>query len=48
MAVDLVTKFAPYTDEKFKNESKIQLLTNQDFDFVGANIVKVYKTVRRR
>lgn len=43
MSIDLVTKFAPYTDEKFKAESKISLLTNQDFDFVGASIVKVYK-----
>ncbi|WP_448862330.1 hypothetical protein [Clostridium sp.] len=43
MSIDLVTKFAPYTDEKFKAESKISLLTNQDFDFVGAHIVKVYK-----
>ena len=43
MAIDLVTKFAPYTDEKFKAESKISLLTNQDFDFVGARIVKIYK-----
>lgn len=43
MTIDLVTKFAPYTDEKFKAESKISLLTNQDFDFVGARIVKIYK-----
>ena len=43
MSIDLATKFAPYTDEKFKAESKISLLTNQDFDFVGARIVKVYK-----
>ena len=43
MAIELVTKFTPYTDEKFKNESKIYLLTNQDFNFVGANIVKIYK-----
>ena len=43
MSIDLVTKFAPYTDEKLKAESKISLLTNQDFDFVGARIVKIYK-----
>lgn len=43
MSIDLVTKFAPYTDEKFKAESKISLLTNQNFDFVGARIVKIYK-----
>ncbi len=43
MATDLVTKYAPYTDEKFHTEGKISLVTNQDFDFTGANIVKVYK-----
>ncbi len=43
LSIELATKFAPYTDEKFKAESKASLLTNQDFDFVGANIVKVYK-----
>lgn len=43
MSMDLMTKFAPYTDEKMKAESKLSLLTNQDFDFSGANIVKVYK-----
>ncbi|MBO4704121.1 MAG: hypothetical protein J5647_00060 [Spirochaetaceae bacterium] len=40
---DLVTKFAPYTDEIFKAESKTSLLTNTDFDWSGANTVKVYK-----
>lgn len=43
MAIDLVTKFAPYTDEMFKNESKKSLLTNNDFDWTGAHTVKVYK-----
>lgn len=43
MAIDLAEKFAPYTDEQFKNESKRDLLTNQDFDWTGANTVKVYK-----
>ena len=43
MATDLVTKYAPYTDEKFHTEGKISLVTNQDFDFTWANIVKVYK-----
>lgn len=42
MAIELATKYAPYTDEKFSTESKISLVTNQDFDFVGAHIVKVY------
>lgn len=43
MAINLVTKFAPYTDEIFATESKKSLLTNQDFDWTGAHTVKVYK-----
>ena len=43
MAIDLVTKFLPYVDEQFKNESKKSLLTNQDFTWTGAHTVKVYK-----
>lgn len=43
MAIDLVTKFQPYTDEQFSTESKKALLTNQDFDWTGAHTVKVYK-----
>lgn len=43
MSIELVTKFLPYVDEKFSKESKIGLLTNQDFSFIGANVIKVYK-----
>ena len=43
MSVELVTKYAPYTDELFAAESKISLLTNSDYDFTGAHSVKVYK-----
>lgn len=43
MAIDLATKFSPYVDEKFSTESKKALLTNQDFDFINAHTVKVYK-----
>lgn len=43
MAISLVTKFAPYTDELFKAESKISLLTNTEFDWIGAHTVKIYK-----
>ena len=32
MSVELTTKFALQTDELFKAESKISLLTNTDFD----------------
>lgn len=43
MAISLVTKFQPYTDEQFSTESKKALLTNQDFDWTGAHTVKIYK-----
>lgn len=43
MAINLVTKFAPYTDEQFSTESKKSMLTNQDFDWTGTHTVKVYK-----
>lgn len=43
MAIELVSKFAPYVDEKFTNESKKSLLTNNDFDWTGAHSIKVYK-----
>lgn len=43
MAITLATKFAPYTDEQFKNESKLSLVTNKEFDWTGAHTVKVYK-----
>lgn len=44
MSIELVTKFQPYVDELFKNESKRDLLTNQDFDWTGAHTVKIYKS----
>ena len=43
MSIELVKKFAPYTDELFKTESKISLLTNTDFDWTGAHTVSVWK-----
>ena len=43
MAINLVTKFLPYVDEIFKNESKRTLLTNNDFEWTGAHTVKVHK-----
>lgn len=43
MAINLVTKFVPYVDEIFTTESKKSLLTNQDFDWVNAHTVKIYK-----
>ena len=43
MAINLATKFLPYVDEKFSTESKKSLLTNQNFDWMGAKTIKVYK-----
>lgn len=43
MSIELAIKFAPYVDEIFTAESKLSLLTNQDFDWTGAHTVKVYK-----
>lgn len=43
MSIALATKFAPYTDELFKAESKRTLCTNTDYDWTGAHTVKVWK-----
>ena len=43
MAIDLATKFLPYVDKKFTQESKKSLLTNNDFNWDGAKTVKIYK-----
>lgn len=43
MAMKLVEKFAPYTDEVFKEESKTFLITNKDFDWTGAHTVSIWK-----
>lgn len=43
MAIELITKYAPYVDEIFTKESKLALLTNNDFDWSGAHTVKIYK-----
>lgn len=43
MTINLVTKFLPYVDEQFSTESKKSLLTNQDFNWIGAHTIKVYK-----
>ena len=32
MAINLAAKFLPYVDEKFTQESKKSLLTNNDFE----------------
>lgn len=43
MATELVTKYLPYVDELFAQESKKDILTNNDFSFDGASTVKLYK-----
>lgn len=43
MAIDLITAYSPHVDEMFKQESKRSLLTNQDYTWMGANTVRVYK-----
>lgn len=43
MSIELASKYAPYTDELFKAESKISLLTNTDFDWTGAHTVLIWK-----
>ena len=43
MSTELATKYLPYVDELFSQESKKSILTNEDFDFDGAKTVKLYK-----
>jgi len=42
-SIDLTTKFLPYVDEMFSAESKKGLLTNQDYSWDGAHMIKIYK-----
>lgn len=42
MAIELATTFLPYVDEKFTTESKISILTNNNFNWDGSHSVKVY------
>ncbi len=42
MSIELATKYLPYVDEIFKNESKLSSLTNQNFNWTGAHTVAVY------
>ena len=42
MSIELVTKFLPYVDELFTQESKKSLVTNNDFSWDGAHAVRVY------
>lgn len=42
MAINLAEKFSPLVDERFATESKTSLVTNKDYDFVGAHTIKIY------
>ena len=39
---NLATKYANKADERFSKESQAMLAVNSDFEFTGANTVKVY------
>ena len=43
MAIELATQYLSYVDEMFTTESKLSLLTNQDFSWDGAATIKVYR-----
>ena len=43
MAINLATKFLPFVDEKFSQDSKKSMVTNNDFDWSGAKSVRIYK-----
>jgi len=43
MAIDLVTQYQGLVDEKFAQESKRSLVTNQNFSWTGARTIKLYK-----
>ena len=43
MAIQLATRFDGNVDEMFKNESKLPLITNQDYKWVYEDTVVVYK-----
>ena len=47
MAIELASKFAPYVDEQFKQESKTSVIATAPFDFAGANVVNVYTVSMR-
>lgn len=42
MAINLATKFSNKVDERFTVESKTSLVTNKDYDFIGAHSIKIY------
>lgn len=43
MAIQLATQYLQYVDEVMKNASMLSLITNDEFKFTGANVIKLYK-----
>ena len=41
MAINLAEKFSSKVDERFTTESKTSLITNKDYDFIGAHSIKI-------
>lgn len=42
MAINLAEKYSSLVDEKFTSVSKASLVTNRDYDFVGAHTIQIY------
>ena len=43
MSIELTRKYGPHTDDLFKAESKVSILTNSDYDWTGQRTVEVWK-----
>lgn len=43
MAIDLITSYQALVDEKFTQESKLSLVTNQNYSWSGAKTIKLYR-----
>lgn len=42
MAINLAEKYSNIVDEKFYSVSKASLVTNKDYNFVGAHTIQIY------
>ena len=42
MAINLAEKYSSLVDEKFTSVSKASLVTNRDYNFVGAHTIQIY------
>lgn len=42
MAINLAEKYSNLVDEKFYSVSKVSLVTNKDYSFVGAHTIQIY------